>query len=63
MTKQELHYLKAKLKQDEYDGIDLMSAQLVIDYLIEAIERIEDILKGDDGQAYTEAEKFLELFK
>jgi hypothetical protein len=28
----------------------------------QAIERLRDILKGDDGQAYKEAEKFLDLF-
>lgn len=27
-----------------------------------AVHRLEDILKGDDGQAYDEAEKFVELY-
>jgi len=34
------------------------------DRLLEAIDRINDMLKGDDGQAWDEAEKFLDkLYK
>lgn len=35
MTNDELKFLRTKLKQGEYDGVDIMTAWLAIDELLE----------------------------
>ena len=63
-----------KYKLVDYDGIFLQPAedgeyvcycdyQAVQQHLQMAVWRLEDILMGDDGQAYQEAENFLTLLK
>lgn len=55
--------LKFRLEDDKEDD----EREIWADYgrameseLAEACDRIRDLLKGDDGQAYSEAERFLE---
>jgi len=36
---------------------------VLTDRLIESADRINDMLEGDDGQAWKEAEKFLDKLK
>ena len=58
-----------------FDGISIEEHNLYMDNLrrslrleyegrfIMAIERLEDMLKGDDGQAWKEAQRFVDRFR
>jgi len=52
-------YLHNALLEDLADAIDERNAALKAD-VEAAIDRVADMYRGDDGQAYKEARKFLE---